>query len=113
MKHRIWRVWFVLGGLCCAGETRSLFAAEGQRSVLADTENAALRVEPIALQKNLLPNASFEQVEAGRPGPWAWDRRNTDATTTIDETVAHAGKRSLRITNGTPFSPHVYGMFHL
>ena len=88
-----------------AGEWESLPPVEAGKPML--------RVEPIELRPNLLPNASFEEVAAGRPKSWAWDRRNTDAAITVDESVAHSGRRSLRITNSTAFAPHVYGMFHL
>ena len=88
-------------------------AGEGESLPPVEAAKPMLRVEPIELRPNLLPNASFEEVEAGRPKSWAWDRRNTDAAMTVDESVAHSGRRSLRITNSTAFAPHVYGMFHL
>ena len=88
-------------------------AREGEGTLPVDAGKPVLRVEPIVLQPNLLPNASFEDIEAGRPKSWSWDRRNTDAALAIDESVAHFGGRSLRITNSTPFAAHVYGMFHL
>jgi hypothetical protein len=88
-------------------------AREGDGMLPVESGKPVLRVESIVIRPNLLPNASFEEIEAGKPKSWSWDRRNTDATLTIDESVAHSGRRSLRITNSTPFSPHVYGMFHL
>ncbi len=88
-------------------------AREGEGTLPVESGKPVLRVEPIVLQPNLLPNASFEEIEAGKPKSWSWDRRNTDAALAVDDSVAHSGRRSLRITNSTPFSPHVYGMFHL
>jgi len=72
--------------------------------------SAVLTVEPMDLRENLLPNSSFETVHGNRPQHWAFDCRNTDATMTVDDQVAHSGRRSLRFTNGTGFGPHVYGM---
>lgn len=62
---------------------------------------------------NLIPNPSFEQPEGGLPSGWRWDPRNTDATATLDYTVARSGRCSLRLTNGTDFGAHVYGMLTL
>lgn len=70
-----------------------------------------ITAEPTECKPNLAPNPSFEQVDAnGIPTGWHWDRRNTDATCVVDTSVAHSGRNSLRITNGTPYGPHVYGM---
>ncbi len=71
----------------------------------------AIELERVAPNPNLLTNGGFEQLDE-RPFPsgWGWDKRNTDATCTVDESVVHSGKRSVRITNGTPFGPHIYGM---
>ncbi len=88
-------------------------AREGEGTLPVDAGKPVLRIEPIVLQPNLLPNASFEEIDAGRPKSWSWDRRNTDAVLTIDDSVAHSGRRSLRIANSTSFVPHVYGVFHL
>jgi hypothetical protein len=69
--------------------------------------------EPIQPQKNLLDNASFEQADPnGIPTGWQWDPRNTDATCVIDRSVAHSGRQSLRLTNGTAFGAHIYGMLY-
>ncbi|MBM3495782.1 MAG: hypothetical protein FJX72_15870 [Armatimonadetes bacterium] len=66
---------------------------------------------PIVSGANLLTNGGFEEPGTGSPAAgWQWDRRNTDATCKPDERVVRTGKRSLRITNGTPFGQHVYGM---
>jgi len=71
----------------------------------------SVAVEPLPANPNLLANPSFEQLDAqGTPTGWQWDRRNTDATCTTDQTTAHGGRQCLRITNGTPFGAHVYGM---
>ena len=59
---------------------------------------------------NLVANYSFEEVDPkGWPVGWRWDRRNTDAAVALDGTEAHSGRRSLRITNGTPYGAHAYG----
>ncbi len=71
----------------------------------------AIEAKPVVTNANLLANGGFEEPGTGSPAAgWQWDRRNTDATCTPDESVARSGKRSLRITNNTPFGPHVYGM---
>ena len=68
---------------------------------------------PLPVNRNLLTNAGFET--AAPPGTipegWIWDRRNTDATCVTVANVAHSGRRSIRLTNGTPFGAHVYAMF--
>jgi hypothetical protein len=59
---------------------------------------------------NLVTNFSFEATTPhGQPDGWNWDPRNTDATLAVDDATAHAGHRSVRIANATPFGPHVYG----
>lgn len=72
-----------------------------------------LNLRPMGLQPNLLPNPSFEEVDGNRPRNWLWDQRNTDATLTVDSEVSRSGKNSVRITNGTPFGAHVYGILNL
>ena len=67
-------------------------AREGDGVPPVESGKPVLRVEPTVLQPNVLPNASFEEVEAGRPKSWLWDRRNTDAVLTIDDSVAHSGR---------------------
>ena len=67
-------------------------------------------VRPAVVHANLLPNPSFEQSGPRNiPLGWTWDRRNTDATCTLDHGLAHSGSYCVRITNGTPFGAHVYG----
>lgn len=88
-------------------------AREGEDTPPVESGKPVWRIEPMVIKPNLLPNASFEEVEAGGPKSWSWDRRNTDAALTIDDSVAHSGRRSLRITSSTPFAPHVYAMLHL
>lgn len=69
-----------------------------------------LSVTEMTVRPNLVPNFSFEQFSTdGIPIGWQWDKRNTNATCTVDETQAHSGRRSLKFTNGTPFGAHVYG----
>ena len=59
---------------------------------------------------NLVANFSFEEFDPdGLPTGWRWDRRNTDAAVALDAAEAHSGRRSLRVTNGTPYGAHVYG----
>jgi hypothetical protein len=71
-------------------------------------------VEPVQCRPNLLPNPSFEEVDArDTPTNWHWDRRNTDAVCVIDRRNAHRGRHSLLITNGTAFGAHIYGMLWL
>ena len=70
--------------------------------------------EPALSNKNLLPNPGFEKSDAnGTPSGWTWDRRNTDATCTVDRSAAHRGKASIKLTNGTPFGAHVFGSLWL
>lgn len=64
----------------------------------------------VSLAPNMVDNSSFETLDGGLPKGWAFDRRNTDATMAVDETVAHSGRRSLKFTNGTKFGAHVYGL---
>ncbi len=70
-----------------------------------------LRVKPFEPSPNLVPNPSFELVDGVRPKHWMWDRRNTDAVMTVDESTAHSGRRSVKFTNSTRFHPQVYGWF--
>lgn len=71
----------------------------------------SIEAERIESRPNLLSNGGFEQLDPrGFPIGWSWDRRNTDATCTVDKSVAHSGGRCLKMTNGTPFGPHIYGM---
>jgi len=71
----------------------------------------SFKLERIQIRENLVPNPSFEEVQAGTkiPAGWIWDRRNTNATCEIDESRAHSGKYSLKLTNGTPSGAHIYG----
>ena len=81
---------------------------------LAKLRLTEISVEEAVVRPNLVPNFSFEQVSSdGFPVGWRWDKRNTDATCTVDEREARSGKRSLKFTNGTPFGAHVYGTLWL
>ena len=74
-------------------------------------ELKTLEIESMPSNPNLLVNPSFEQIDGqGIPSGWQWDRRNTDATCTTDRDNARGGRQCLRITNGTSFGAHVYGM---
>ncbi len=64
----------------------------------------------VSLSPNMVANSSFETLDGGLPKGWVFDRRNTDATMTVDRTVAHSGRQSLKFTNGTRFGAHVYGL---
>ena len=70
-----------------------------------------MAVEVMPCHANLISDSSFEQSDAnGIPSGWAWTQGKTDATCAIDRTVSHSGRQSVRMTNGTPFGPNVYGM---
>ena len=70
-----------------------------------------LTLTPRTRNPNLLPNSSFESVHGNRPEEWMFDKRNTDASMTVDAAIAHSGSRSLKFTNDTRFGPHVYAWF--
>jgi hypothetical protein len=68
-------------------------------------------IKPIKVNPNMVHNFGFEDIGPdGIPIGWVWDRRNTDATCDADTASAHSGRRSLRLTNGTPSGAHIYGM---
>ena len=70
-----------------------------------------ITVSPEAAGVNLLDNAGFEDTAAGGiPTGWTWDRRNTTANLTVDQTIFHRGRRSLHLTNATPEGANVYGL---
>ncbi|MBI2300534.1 MAG: beta-galactosidase, partial [Armatimonadetes bacterium] len=69
-------------------------------------------LEPSDGKVNLLPNPSFEKLAGGLPEGWIWDPRNTDATCTVVPR-GRLGGNCLKLTNGTAFSPHVYGQLRL
>ncbi len=84
-------------------------------TVAANHGQVAIQITPFELRPNLLPNYSFEKIEEKKGSParaigWDWHHGKTDATCTVDDSQAHSGKRSLRITNNTPYGPHIYGM---
>lgn len=64
--------------------------------------------EAMRPQKNLVVNGSFEHVADGVPVGWEWLPDRAQATLAVDETIARSGERSVRLTNDTPRSPHVY-----
>ena len=73
-----------------------------------------ITVEPVRSGVNLLPNPGFEEGGSdGIPSGWQWGCGKTDATCRIDQSVAHSGRQSLKLTNSTTFGPHVYGMLWL
>jgi len=70
-----------------------------------------IRLERVDVSPNLMPNYSFEEMRSnGIPFGWEWSPRNTDATCTVDESTAHSGRNALKLTNGTPYGAHIYGM---
>lgn len=70
----------------------------------------SLRVEPIAIGKNLIPNPSFDSnTPRGLPVGWNWSARNTNATLR-SVSDAHSGPHALCLTNGSNFGADVYGM---
>jgi hypothetical protein len=75
--------------------------------------DVSLTLQPFDPGANLLPNASFEEAEDGRPAGWRWDPRNTDAMLALDAAEPHSGRTAVRITNGTAFGAHVYGTLWL
>ncbi|MCX7597463.1 MAG: carbohydrate binding domain-containing protein, partial [Armatimonadetes bacterium] len=77
--------------------------------VILQAGESRLTTRPAIPGDNLLRNGSFEELEGEWPASWRWDRRNTQATMTVDETRAHSGRRSVKLANPTAFGPHVYG----
>lgn len=69
-----------------------------------------LAVTPAGPPRNLLPNPSFERVGAdGRtPAQWRWIPGRTDAALAV-VSPGRQGGAAVRLTNGTPLQPHVYG----
>ena len=76
-------------------------------------DGARLTLQPFDPGVNLVPNASFEASENGRPTGWNWDARNTDAKLIFDTVEPRTGKVAIKITNGTAFGAHVYGTLWL
>lgn len=97
--------WSVAGLLWLSAATVQSVSAEPA------VQLEGIRTEAMpAAAPNLVANFGFEEIAPdGRPGGWNWDRRNTDATLRVDDSMAHTGRRSVRVTNGTPSGPHVYG----
>ena len=75
-----------------------------------ETELTVLQGEWVSVGANVVENSSFEALDGGLPRAWSFDRRNTDGALAVDETVAHSGARSIRLSNGTPFGAHVYSL---
>lgn len=69
----------------------------------------AVKAEVLRVRKNLINNSSFENLNDNQPGSWYWSGGQANAILTVDEQVAHSGKRSVRIQNPTPQAPNVYG----
>jgi hypothetical protein len=84
-------------------------ATDFEMPILLAPGESSLEVSRAEVSENLLANGSFERWQNGWPAGWRWDQRNTDATMTPDETRARSGRRSVKLTNGTRFGPHLYG----
>jgi hypothetical protein len=70
----------------------------------------SISISPLTVNPNLIPNYSFVSVGPnGVPIDWSWDKRNTDATFTLLDTLDETGDRTLYVTNHTPFGANVYG----
>ena len=104
---------------CWVFLSSSVFSAEeiqadgGVSKRAVEPGQPVLGCEPIEARPNLLPNASFEMVGQDGLEHWHWNPNTADATMIVDDTVAHSGKRSVRIANSTPFAPHFYGLLSL
>lgn len=83
-------------------------ATEFQMPIMLERGQTMLQVRPAVVGENLLLNGSFEELRNGMPAFWRFDKRNTDATMTVDESCARSGRRSIKLTNGTPLGAHVY-----
>ena len=58
---------------------------------------------------NLAQNGSFEDGDQ-TPAFWRWGvANNAQATLTLDDEVAHSGKRSIRLHSASGYAPNVYG----
>ncbi len=67
-------------------------------------------VGALCAETNLLPNPSFEETTRdGAPVRWRFADQGAGAQMTVDESVAHTGERSVRLTNPHALEPHVYG----
>jgi hypothetical protein len=90
-----------------------LVAAESSPAPAA-TEN--IRIEAVEVKAatptpNLLPNASFEQIDArGIPVGWQWERGKTNAKCLSYSNDGHSGRRCIKLVNGTNQAKDVYGM---
>ena len=63
-------------------------------------------------EKPMVPNGGFETVSGSNKLPDGWHTaigKGTRATIEADPTVAHTGKRSLRMTDQSPTAPYIYG----
>ena len=98
---------FVRLATCQASRVRYLTPITGLAIIIAMVPGLALAapaaesvqfktivVEAIQPKVNLLHNAGFEEAgPGGIPAEWQWDRRNTDATCSIDTTTVHRGRQ--------------------
>ncbi|MBD3183607.1 hypothetical protein GF312_15040 [Candidatus Poribacteria bacterium] len=89
-------LWFLIIPLYCSTAVPQI------NDVIVEYSNETI-------QPNLATNFSFEEIENKSPTGWKWSKRNTDSQMTVDDSISHTGKRSVKFQNKTPFGAHVYG----
>ncbi len=77
------------------------------RSIAAIVLSLLLPLQSLAHSGNVILNGDFENgLDA-----WRWGVNHTaQATGRLDEQGAYTGKYGFRITNASPYAPHVFGM---
>lgn len=74
-----------------------------------DVKLTSIDVQAAVANPNLAPNGSFEQLGTnGFPDGWKWDKRNTNATCTVDNSSAFIGDRCLKCTINSTTESGVY-----
>ena len=99
--------------LCLTAIRAGHVIAEAAHDVPLAPGASRLTLQTFDSGKNLVANGSFETAANGIPTGWLWDRRNTDATLSLDTQNRHTGRTSAKITNGTAFGAHVFGTLWL
>ncbi len=80
-------------------------------TLLALTCLSALGQSP--LQRNIVPNPSFEESVGGAPAEWQVESGRAEAHWTLAPGEGRSGDNALRVTNSAERSPHVFGrVFH-
>ena len=87
-------------------------ATEFEADVHVEPGRPLLRIQKAKYRPNLLPNGSFEKLEK-LPKGWQWHGAKADAKFEHDTAEAHTGSRSVRLSNNTPVTPHVFGQVRL